>query len=372
MKIAFLITSTGWGGLEMNTTKLAKSLGALGFEITLITQEDATLLKNEKSLFNSTLLIKKNRKYFDFKTAKKIAIELAEKKIDTVFVVDNKDLDVITWTKTRHLKNLKIVYQQHMQIGIPKKDWLHTFRFNKIDKWISPLKYLIEEIKIQTKFDPSKIVQIPIGVDTKQLFAEKTDRESARNYFNLTPDDYVIGIIGRISRKKGQLFVVQALKEELKNNLNSKLLIFGSATVNDLDCQKYEKELHDFVKKEHLEGSVIFHPHSSKTSSFYKSIDLFVLGSESETYGMVTLEALLFQLPVLATKSGGTTDLLQNGDFGNLYEFGNTEDFLKKYKYIVCNPLETNTKANDGYNFALENYTLENETNAINTLLQHL
>ena len=37
---------------------------------------------------------------------------------------------------SRYFKDLKIVYQQHMQIGINKKDWLHTFRFKAIDVWV--------------------------------------------------------------------------------------------------------------------------------------------------------------------------------------------------------------------------------------------
>lgn len=371
MKIAFFITSTGWGGLEMNTVKLAKSLIDLNYEITLFTQENATILK-EKELFQSVVFIKKNRKYFDFKTSKQIATALKEKDINTIFVVDNKDLDVIAWAKSFYFKDLKIVYQQHMQIGIPKKDLLHTLRFNKIDKWVTPLNYLKQEIKIQTKFDPAKIVQIPIGINVTELFKNIPERENARNHFNLNSTDFVVGVVGRISRKKGQLFVVQALKEELKNNSNLKLLIVGSATINDEDCQNYERELHAFVKNEGLTSSVIFHPHSNDVALFYKSIDLFVLSSESETYGMVTLEALFFKIPILATKSGGTSDLLNQGEFGELYMYQNQADFLSKFHHIQANFETAKSKSTIGFEFAMKNYTLEVETSAINTLLKSL
>ena len=372
MKIAFLITSTGWGGLEMNTIKLAKSLFKLNYEITLFTQKNATILDKKDDVFSSTVFIERNRKYFDFKTAKQIARILKDKEINTIFIVDNKDLDVIAWAKAFYFKNLKIVYQQHMQIGIPKKNLLQTFRFKQIDKWISPLNYLKEEIKIQTKFDSRKVVQIPIGVDTGTLFKNNPSKEDARLNFGFKETDFVVGIIGRISRKKGQLFVVESLKNELLNTPNLKLLIYGSATINDEDCQQYEKELHSFVKKEKLDKSVIFHPHSSNVSSFFKSINLFVLASESETYGMVTLEALFHQIPVLATKSGGTTDLLNQGEFGELYLHGNQNDFLKKFKNIQDNYSKTKKQAIQGHDFAMKNYTMELETSSIHELLQNL
>lgn len=372
MKIAFLITSYGWGGLEMNTIKLAKSLVKLNYEITLFTQKNATIIDKKEDIFSSTVFIERNRKYFDFKTAKKIARSLQEKEINTIFIVDNKDLDVTAWGKAFYFKKLKIIYQQHMQIGIPKKDLLQTFRFNQIDKWITPLHYLKEEIKTQTKFNPNKITQIPIGVDTDTLFKNNPTKETARLNFGFIETDFVVGIIGRISRKKGQLFVVESLKKELRNNSNLKLLIYGSATVNDEDCQKYEKELHSFVKKEQLSKNVIFHPHSSTVSSFFKSIDLFVLASESETYGMVTLEALFHQIPVLATKSGGTSNLLNQGEFGQLYDYGNQTDFLNKFKYIQDNYSKSKIQTSKGYDFAMKNYTLQVEASSIHQLIQNL
>ena len=43
MKISFLITSDGWGGLEMNVLKLAKLLIQKGYDITLITHKNSTI-----------------------------------------------------------------------------------------------------------------------------------------------------------------------------------------------------------------------------------------------------------------------------------------------------------------------------------------
>ena len=109
MKIGLIITSTGWGGLEMNTIKLSTSLNSLGYSIALFTQEESTIFKKNSPSFESSVLIKRNKKYFDFKTAKQIAKTLKEKKISTIFIVDNKDLDVIAWTKRIYFKDLKIM-----------------------------------------------------------------------------------------------------------------------------------------------------------------------------------------------------------------------------------------------------------------------
>jgi glycosyltransferase involved in cell wall biosynthesis len=45
--------------------------------------------------------------------------------------------------------------------------------------------------------------------------------------------------------------------------------------------------------------------------------------SASETFGMVTIEALARQIPIIGTNTGGTPELLANGSYGKLYEPGN-------------------------------------------------
>ena len=372
MKIGFIITSTGWGGLEMNTIKLSTSLNSLGYSITLFTQEESTIYKKNSPAFESTVLIKRNKKYFDFKTAKQIAKTLKEKEISTIIIVDNKDLDVIAWVKRLYFKNLKIIYQQHMQIGIPKKNPLQTFRFKTIDKWISPLNYLVNEIELQTKFPTNKIVKIPIGVDTERFFKNTTSKEEALK--NLSIDDSLplIGIIGRISEKKGQLFLLETMLQLKKEGINFNLLIFGSATINDLECQNYNEKIHQFTESNNLNNNVYFIEHQENISLFYNSIDIFVLASESETYGMVTIEAMLSGLPILATKSGGTSDILNNGEFGKLYPFGSHTELANQIKWTLNNLEKVREIGLLAKKNAFHNYTLENEVTQIDILLKSL
>ncbi|MFA7272888.1 MAG: glycosyltransferase family 4 protein [Crocinitomicaceae bacterium] len=321
------MTSTGWGGLEMNTLKLAKILTSQGYEITLFTQEEAVLHKNHSDSFKGVELITKKRKYFDFKTAKIIAEKLKANKIPLVFVVDNKDIDVLAWTKRLFYKELKIVYQQHMQIGINKKDYIHTFRLRSIDTWISPLQFLKIEIGLRTHFPLNRVKVIPIGLDTAKFLNAKYSKEEARRKMGIETDLPLLGIIGRISEKKGQRFVAEAILALKNKGIHLELVIFGSATVNDEADKKYAEELKDFVDQNDLNQLIHFVDYKEDVHQFYNSIDVFVLASHSETYGMVTIEAMLSGVPIIATNSGGTPEILNNGKWGRLYKYENQEQF---------------------------------------------
>lgn len=370
-KIAFLITSTGWGGLEMNTLKLAKLLSEKGYQITLITQDNSSIYTQGKDIFASTILLQKKRKYFDFSAAKKISAALKTNGIDTIFVFDNKDLDVVAWTKKLFFKQLFVLYQQHMQIGINKKDFLHSFRFNAIDIWISPLEYLKKEVTLRTKFPEDKIRVVPLCLDTNQFTTKKYTQAEALSKLNIQPKAPLVGIIGRIGEKKGQLFLVEALLKLKSKGTAIELLIFGSPTVNDPECQIYYNRIFETVKEHQLEDTVHIVPYQKDVSLFYNAVDVFVLASHSETYGMVTIEAMLSGLPILATHAGGTSEILDYGKFGSLYEYENQEDFCGKLISLLNNKDEASALGKRAFENASKKFQQEIEVNGIDEIIKN-
>ncbi|HRO76987.1 MAG TPA: glycosyltransferase family 4 protein [Crocinitomicaceae bacterium] len=369
MKIAFIITSTGWGGLEMNTLKLAKLLAQQHFDISLVTQENSTIYSKGKELFTSVKLLKKKRKFLDLKNAKELSTFLKTEKITSLMVFDNKDLDLVSWTKRCFYSKLVVFYQQHMQIGINKKDFIHTFRFQAIDHWISPLNYLKDEVTQRTKFDRNKVHVIPIGLDIQKFVPKKHSKEQACQQLGFTPKTPLLGIIGRISEKKGQLFVLEAFLKLRSQGVMLELLIFGSPTVNDPECVNYYQQIVETIKQNKAEDVVHLVEHQEDVSPFYGAVDIFALASHSETYGMVTIEAMLSKITIIATQSGGTSELLAFGKLGALYAYNNQTAFCEQVLWTLTNQEEVQNRAEVAQKIACEQYSQENEVQQIKTLL---
>jgi len=369
-RIAFLITSTGWGGLEMNTLKLASELNRSGFDIILCSQPESTIYSNGKNLFQDCVHINFRKKYFDFKTARNLGKTLKSKGIHTIIVFDNRDLDVISWTKRLYFKSLRIVYQQHMQIGITKKSLFHTLRYKTIDCWISPLHYLKAEIRLRTHYPPSKVTIVPIGFDTTTYASNTLSKLEARKILGIDPKLPLFGIIGRISEKKGQLFVAESIAKINADAPRAEILIVGSATINDPSCIAYEQQLKSFIHENELENCIHMLGHRSDVEVFYAAIDCFILASESETYGMVTLEALASGLPVIATKSGGTSEILKDGDFGTLYKHNDFEEFQRAINAFLQGPDEALQKARKAQDYVVPHYRTAKEVEGICAILE--
>ncbi|MBL7942946.1 MAG: glycosyltransferase family 4 protein, partial [Flavobacteriales bacterium] len=229
-----------------------------------------------------------------------------------------------------------IVYQQAMQLGVSKRDPIHTFRFNAIDRWIAPLQFLAEEVKSKTRFSPNKIHVIPLAIDIVAFENGVGDRNACRKKFGLDQESIWIGIAGRIDRLKGQHLAIEALARLASDFPNVKVVIAGEPTRGE--PTDYADSLRNMVDTLQLDSKVLFLPFTQEVSSFYTAIDICAMTSVGETFGMVTIEAMMCGCAVVGTNSSGTPELLHHGELGLLFEPGSSEGLESALRKLIENP----------------------------------
>ncbi len=333
MKLLIVNTSTGWGGLEMNVVKLAGELQKNGVEIHFICQEHTAFEQQVSARFQSVLRLKKVKKYFDFRNASVVAGYMRKNDLNIAFTAFRPDLDLLLWTK-RKTKPIKIIHQQQMQIGIPKKGFFQRLRFKAVDLWLTPLQWLKEEAIEKTTIDEGKIRIVPLGVRIEPFLKEQPTREAAQQFFSFQTHAFVLGVIGRIDEKKGQLFLVKVIQQLLDAGEDIALLIVGAPTVDDPKSVLYHQKILQFIDEHQLGDRIHFAPFTTEVNNFYQAIDLFVMSSEGETFGMVTVEAMFSKTPVIGTNTSGTPEVLGHGTRGGLYAFNGEESFKATYFHI--------------------------------------
>lgn len=364
MKLLIVNTSTGWGGLEMNVVKLAGELQKNGIELHFVCQENTVFDQQITPLFHRVLRLKKGKKYFDFKNASCVAEYLRKNSISVVFTAFRPDLDLLLWTK-RKAKGIRIIHQQQMQIGIPKKGLIQRMRFNAVDLWLTPLHWLKQEALDKTTLAESKIRIVPLGVRVEPFLEQQPSRSEAQRFFGFHSDAFVLGVIGRIDEKKGQLFLVKAVKQLLDAGEDVSLLIVGAPTVDDPKTVIYHQEIMQFIEDNKLAKRIHFAPPTKEIIHFYNAIDVFVMSSEGETFGMVTVEAQFSKIPVIGTNSSGTPEVLGHGSRGGLYTFNDEQSFTDAYfrvrKQLSVGELNLDTIQQE----AIQLYALDKEVEGV-------
>ena len=328
--ICFLLTTSGWGGLELNVLKLMSWLGQRGRGAVLYTCADLRVCAEARIRGLTVCAIPHHRNYFDLCAAYRFSRDLKKQGISRIIVCDNRDIDFAAWTKRFLSPRPTLAFLQQMMVGIDKRDVLHTIRYSALDYWIAPLPWLRDEALRKTRIRGDKVRVIPLPVDFAAFTPRRVTKESARASFGIGPVFPLLGIMGRIDPHKGQLLAVSAVQALRALGIAAHLLIVGDPTINERASQLYYDAIKKKMVADKLEEAVYCRPFMEDPSLFYAAIDIFVMASEGETYGMVTLEAMAAGIPVIGTNSSGTPELLGNGEFGKLFDKGDCEGLVSR------------------------------------------
>jgi glycosyltransferase involved in cell wall biosynthesis len=310
-KIAFYCSSISWGGLEMNSVRYAQAFQQENLEIQLYGVDGSSFFQSATELGLPIQAVPRNRKYFDFEHARSLAKTFQKDVIEIVHFRDNRDLDFLGWVKFFSSGRIKLVYHQAMQLGVSKKDILHTFRFNRIDAWVSTLDYMKKQVLSHTKFPENKLHVIPLGTNINSTSIHS--KEEARKFLKLPSYKFLVGIVGRLDEKKGQLEVIQALSWLEENEKNIHVVFIGDKTKNEADA--YVQKLQHTIELNYLQDKVSFLPHQTKMQDLYGAFDLVIVPSWEETFGTVTIEAMASGVPVIGSNTSGTAEILGNETF---------------------------------------------------------
>ncbi len=364
------MTSTGYGGLEMNALNLASWMNERGWIVFFYTVKGSRLEQQAIKAGLHVQWVQKPNKYFDIKNAFLLANLLKKDQVERLIIFDNHDLSTANYCKKFFNARLIMLYLQQMQFKVKKTSPAHTFRFSGLNYWISPLESLKKQVLQTTKVPESKIAVIPLCLETDRFLKNPISKSMARKELGLEEDKKIIGVLGRIGPTKGQMGVIKAFSLLSEKHKDLQLLIMGEATINEKKCLDYEKDCRKFVKENNLEDRVHFRPFRNEVEYFYSAIDLFIMPSKKETYGMVTVEAMLSGVPIIGTNAGGTIDLLENGTLGQLYSFGDADELKNKIENVLLEKYNFREISEEAKKKASENYDHKIMCEGLETLLE--
>lgn len=142
-------------------------------------------------------------------------------------------------------------------------------------------------------------------IDIAALQAQQVERNAARTHLNLALDAYVVGNVGRLHPDKDQATLIKAFAKALPALPEGSLLaIMGKG--------RLEQSLKDLAQTLDISQSVRFLGQVAQGKNYFKAFDTFVLSSDHEPFGMVLLEAMAADVPVLATDCGGAKEVIIN------------------------------------------------------------
>ena len=149
------------------------------------------------------------------------------------------------------------------------------------------------------------------GIDLNKFGVDETACPISED-LGKSPDVCLLGIVGQLTPGKGQLELIRALARCGLSHL--RLVIVGAPLF--AHDQEYARALEEEAKSLGLDDRVRFLGPRADISTVMKALDLLIVNSRAEAFGLVLLEAMACGTPVLATNAGGIPEIITHGENG--------------------------------------------------------
>ena len=207
--------------------------------------------------------------------------------------------------------NSKILYPRLFKLCLRRADTI--FLVSQLQKDLIQKRYPVLVHKVQI---------IPNGFDQSKFYVK--DQRECRMSLGLPTDKKIILTVGNLLTVKGHRYLIEAMEVIRSKRGDVICAIIGTGNLR--------QKLDDQIAQLNLRNEVILtggRPHD-EIPLWMNACDLFVLPSLRESFGVVQIEAMACGKPVVATRNGGSEEVVISDKYGLLVEPADPEDLAEK------------------------------------------
>lgn len=169
------------------------------------------------------------------------------------------------------------------------------------------------------RIDPSRATTIHNGTEpgVGDGILGQSGTEAFRRDLGITSETVVVGTAGRLIKDKGHSILLPVAERLRADYPDIKVLIAGDGP----ERNRLENDIAAF----RLKQSVLLMGFIDDLRPFFDLLDVFVLPSQKEAFGMVLLEAMRSGCPVVASDIGGIPEIVRDGETGLLFKAGDAQ-----------------------------------------------
>jgi glycosyltransferase involved in cell wall biosynthesis len=252
------------------------------------------------------------------------------------------------------LSGIPVVSVLHGQSDVSSKEKFSAAKRALVRVGSSRAVFVSSQLKIALqsalRLKDAQCVIIPNGVDIER-FEDKRDRP-IRSELEIADDVILVGALGNIRKPKSYDVFLRAAKVLVQRSDRFRFVIAGEGSGS-----LYE-ELLALRRELGLDRSVSFLGLRGDIPEFLRSLDVYALSSTTEGFSIACIEAMAAGVPVVATRSGGPEEIIEDGHSGLLVPVKDP-DALADAVYKIATDVELSNKLVTGAATRVESrYTL--------------
>lgn len=340
MKVLHALYSDRKGGLEQAFVNVTQMLLLLGHDVELWVPVKAHFLDGLEASCKRVDLT--SHGYFDLFAMVRQHLQLRKSHPDLII--------------THNSRATSLLSRVNKGLAIPHLAFSHgykTSRFKKVDHLVALTENMRQHFisvghsPTCVSVFPNVIYQIPELPMKKEVIENRPIR---------------LGFVGRLTEEKGLEDLLESLSI-LKNKFPLELHIAGSGPD--------QSKINDLSEKLGVSSLVFFSGWVDDIQSWMSSIDLIVVPSRAESFGMVVLEAAAYGYPVIASDVDGPASQITDGVDGWLVKPNDPAGLAAKMIRVLESP-NSWTSIREKAHSRAHNYLMKTQTNSLKEILNKL
>lgn len=206
----------------------------------------------------------------------------------------------------RLTKPVSIVLSKHVGTQKPKRDVLHRWLYSHVHTMIAISTVIHHNIVATHPIDAKRVKTVHFGLDLRYFQPQMLDRQQLRRQLGYSEKEKVIGIVGRVQASKGYFEFLQ-MAEALKRRPDVRFLMVGGASRGE---DSEAARILRYIDERGLRDRVQWLGFRKDVPALMATMDICTFPSHAEAFGLVIIEAMAMQRPIVSSNCDGVLDII--------------------------------------------------------------
>lgn len=252
---------------------------------------------------------------------------------------------------------------------VSKRDVLHRFTYSSVTRVLAVSDVIRRNVIETTPVPAARVITLHDAVDTEVFSLERADGAGVRREFGFGPETLVVGFVGRFSPGKGHEELLAAASQIAPKHPQVRFLVVGEASYKE---HSYERKIRSMARSLGLDSVMRFTGFRKDVPSLMAAFDIFAFPSHAESFGLVLIEAMAMERPVVSTNCDGVLDIVIDGGTGMYVRPKDSDDLAAGLTRLIGSPALRRAMGKAGRTRVLQLFDQRKQVDRLEALYREL
>jgi glycosyltransferase involved in cell wall biosynthesis len=241
----------------------------------------------------------------------------------------------------------------HVRNTYPDLDWRQRLPLLPVDCFIFVSMEARRQFGISLPDHKARVIYDAIELPDEDT---ASNRQAVRSELGIPADCTVVGMVARVNPQKDYFTLATAAAKIVRSHPNTRFLVVGDNSLVQMNREHYEEVCRALCELG-IQDNFIFTGHRDDVYRLIAAMDIAVLITHREGFGLCIAEAMAMRKPVVATAVGGLLEVVEPGVTGHLHQHENNDELAEMIVSLIDDPDGAELLGNAGYEHVRRNYS---------------